>query len=221
MNDISKLEDISALTDGEMSEAAISAFLAQMNSPQEKQTWDIYHQIGDVLRSDDLAVPVSADFAKKFSARFASEPVILLPETHRKNKQSEGFPYLRTYMGMASATAAAIFALLVIPPLLHQKDQSATSVQVAQNAQSRGAAAPIQLASAPVLVNESPQQVVSNDAEAVVAGKAVNEKPDVRVEMLRDPRIDSYLLAHQRFSPSIGSTQYVTRANAVSGTPEK
>ena len=48
----------------------------------------------------------------------------------------------------------------------------------------------------------------------------VQSKPSEQIEMLRDPRLDSYLMAHQKFSPSIGNgTQFVTHANAVSANP--
>jgi hypothetical protein len=53
---------------------------------------------------------------------------------------------------------------------------------------------------------------ISKDAE--FAPKLENQ-----VEMLRDPRLDSYLLAHQKVSPSLDNgARYIQRANVVSST---
>jgi len=49
-------EQISALADGELVDQQIDIALAVLRKPEEQVTWDLYHQIGDVLRSDEMGL---------------------------------------------------------------------------------------------------------------------------------------------------------------------
>src|SRR5450830_1595764 len=73
-------EQISALADGELVDAHINVALAVLREPEEQITWDLYHQIGDVLRSEDMAFAVSGVFAAKMRARLDAEPAIIAPQ---------------------------------------------------------------------------------------------------------------------------------------------
>ena len=224
MTETSKNENISALLDGEIDNTALDAIFADLDSTESKDTWELYHRIGDVLRSDDLATPLSTDFNQRFAARFASEPVILMPKMHVRNeaKESDKPQYLRSYMSVATAAIAALFAFVFLPQWLQLNQTQMQTVQMS------GAAAPVsanklQLASASVTADLPAQ--AQNGAQIGPSAdlpKSVNEPQGTQIEMLRDPRIDSYLIAHQKFSPAISAgTQYVTRANAVSSPAEK
>lgn len=222
MTETRKNENISALLDSEIDDVALDAILADLDSTESKDVWGLYHRIGDVLRSDDLATPLSADFNQRFAARFASEPVILMPEMHVRNemKESDKPQYLRSYLSVATAAVAALFAFIFVPQLL-QLNQ--TQVQTAQMSASDSpdSSNKLQLASASVTPG-LPAQVATQNEPSADRSKVMNERQGAQVEMLRDPRIDSYLIAHQKFSPAISAgTQYVTRANAVSGSSEK
>lgn len=224
MTETSKNENISALLDGEIDNAALDAIFADLDSTESKDTWELYHRIGDVLRSDDLATPLSTDFNQRFAARFASEPVILMPKMHVRNeaKESDKPQYLRSYMSVATAAVAALFAFVFLPQWLQLNQTQMQTVQMS------GAAAPVsanklQLASASVTADLPAQaQNGAKNGPSADLPKSVNEPQGTQIEMLRDPRIDSYLIAHQKFSPAISAgTQYVTRANAVSSPAEK
>ena len=222
MTETSKKENISALLDSELDDVALDAILADLDSTESKDVWGLYHRIGDALRSDDLATSLSADFNQRFSERFANEPVILMPNMHIKNetKESDKPQYLRSYLSVATAAVAALFAFIFVPQLL-QLNQ--TQVQTAQmsGGNSLGFSNKLQLASASVTPGLSAQVGAQNEPSADLS-KLANERQGAQVEMLRDPRIDSYLIAHQKFSPAISAgAQYVTRANAVSGSSEK
>jgi sigma-E factor negative regulatory protein RseA len=222
MTETRKNENISALLDGEIDDVALDAILTDMDSTESKDVWGLYHHIGDVLRSDDLATPLSTDFNQRFAARFASEPAILMPKMHVKNeaKESDKPQYLRSYLSVATAAVAALFAFVFVPQLLQLNQNQLQTVQVSEIVSPKSANK-LQLASAPVTPDLSTKELAQVEP-AVESSKQVNERQTAPVEMLRDPRIDSYLIAHQKFSPAISAgTQYVTRANAVSGPAEK
>ncbi|MFZ6776152.1 sigma-E factor negative regulatory protein [Undibacterium sp. Ji83W] len=214
-------ESISAMADGELSDAQLDSLLASLNEAESKDAWEIYHQIGDVLRSEELAVTFSADFSQRFSEKLNAEPVILAPAAMQKSKAQDKQgkqKFLGAYAAVASMAAAAAFAFIMIPQLqsfqakpdatnqISSKSTNAGSVQLANHTENPGINT--------LAVNESAKQ-----ASQLMAG---NDKKPVEIDMLRDPRIDSYLMAHQRFSPAINNgAQYVTHANAVSSASEK
>ena len=211
--DDTQFDNISAMIDGELSNAqwaSAIARLADANNQAGKQTWEIYHQIGDVLRSDDLAVSLSPGFSVRFSALLDAEPVVLAPKIdpvpampEASNVISFKQPRLARYVAMTSMAAAASVAFFMAPQIIPFFGvQSNSGIVISKVEQSNKIQADgIQLASNSS--NPEPQT-----------------KPSEQIEMLRDPRLDSYLMAHQKFSPSIGNgTQFVTHANAVTANP--
>lgn len=215
MKNTTQQENLSALMDGEIDDAQLEAAIAELIASDDKTNWDIYHQIGDVLRSDDLAQPMSADFTARFAARFESEPVLLVPALHQRpadaGKSGLRQSLLRSYAGVAGIAAAAMLALVIAPKLL----QPAAVTE--QTPLARNSTPELQLASARVRTSTTPPVAASDSAEQTAKTANGNQ-----MDMLRDPRIDSYLIAHQRFSPAISSgAQYVTRANVVTPAAEK
>jgi sigma-E factor negative regulatory protein RseA len=73
---------LSALADGDATDSeAARAFQAWRDDPDARASWHAYQLIGDVLRSEDLAVEPAADesFLVALRARLADEPVVLAP----------------------------------------------------------------------------------------------------------------------------------------------
>lgn len=66
-------EHISAFVDGASPVADVELALAALQGDDGRQTWALYHTIGDVLRVDP-GPQLSADFAAKLTARLAQEP---------------------------------------------------------------------------------------------------------------------------------------------------
>src|SRR5688500_8447097 len=82
-SDPSALENLSALTDGELDSAAAARACARWrDDPSQRSAWHAYQLIGDVLRSDDLASTARRDaaFLAALRTRLAAEPVVLAPE---------------------------------------------------------------------------------------------------------------------------------------------
>ena len=71
---------LSALADGEAAAAQAGCELWR-DDAQARATWHTYHLIGDVLRSDDLAVRPARDaaFLAALRERLAAEPTVLAP----------------------------------------------------------------------------------------------------------------------------------------------
>lgn len=205
-------QSISSLLDGELNDAQLDAALASLadvSKRDEREAWAIYHQIGDVLRSDDLAITLSPDFSSKFSVLLDAEPVLLAPQARTALSKTSNSPVkqgVARYMAMTSMAAAAAVAFLMAPQIIPLFGApSSSGMQMAR-------------------LNVPANVVVSTQNPGVqLASNPLNAEPvvqsDNQIDMLRDPRLDSYLLAHQKFSPAMANaSQYVTRANAVSAT---
>jgi sigma-E factor negative regulatory protein RseA len=170
-------EQVSAFADGELADQQIDGLLAAMHKDDSCADWELYHRIGDVLRSDDMDVTMSPDFAARMAARLELEPTIIAPSASVSTSAvTETAPARRPLKrwalpGMVAAAAVASVAFITTPHLM------------------------VAMKGAPS--DAAPAAASANAPEGVV---------------LRDPRIDEYLLAHQRFSPSVYSTAQYARS---------
>ncbi|MCP3654954.1 sigma-E factor negative regulatory protein [Herbaspirillum sp.] len=222
-------EQISALADGELStEEMTLAFAALRSSKDAQDAWEDYHRIGEVLRSEEMDVSLSAGFSAKMSALLDAEPTIVAPQAavaepvkaaaaapvvqavaaangdHRASRPGR---LVRFLMPSAAAAAAAVAAVFVAMPQ-----------QAVVTADAKVAAPVAQVASAPVNVPSAIATVADTNGNP----QNVNQLSSLaqQGEVKRDPRIDDYLFAHQRFSPSYSSAQY-TRSAAFSSDADK
>lgn len=223
--DTTKQERISALLDNQLTDAQLDMALASLSAAdhaESKEAWEIYHQIGDVLRSDDLSFNLSADFSSKMKALLDAEPVVLAPQ--RQLSQASSTPAEPTlsftnrsrfsrYMTMSGVAAAVLLAFVLVPQI--PSNSGGDNLQANFNTQANVAQintpsnTPSSASQNSSLTNGDLVQLVSNTTAPEVKAKLSDQ-----IEMLRDPRLDSYLQAHQKFSPSIeNGTQYATRAN--------
>lgn len=209
-------EQISTLADGELGSEEMTIALAALRSSQDGcDAWEVYHQIGDVLRSEDMGISLSAGFSARMSALLDAEPAIVAPQAsvevagraavqaaaangdHRAVRPRSKN---RFFLPGAAAAAAVVAAVFVAMPQ-----------QAVVNADS--GASPVQVASAPVIVPSAISTVSASGA----AGDGAQNVTQLSTlaqqgEVKRDPRIDDYLFAHQRFSPSYSSAQYARSA---------
>lgn len=188
-------EQISALADGELPEQHIDKVLAALRQPEARADWDLYHQIGDAMRSDDMAVAMSPDFAARMAARLDAEPTIIAPVEPRaddaaRKAPSRGEARRWAVPSMVAAAAMASAAFLATPQLMVAMKGGDTS---------------------------APQQAIASaDAQADVVSVSAPEGV-----VLRDPRIDDYLMAHQRISPPVHGTAQFARSAAFASEPGK
>jgi sigma-E factor negative regulatory protein RseA len=99
-------EWLSAFIDGETGDEDFSEALAR---PGLRADWDVYHLIGDVMRSPGLAQPLHAGFSAKVAAAIASEPAIVAAPRRavprrRKFVTRYGLPGLAAAAAVASVT---------------------------------------------------------------------------------------------------------------------
>jgi sigma-E factor negative regulatory protein RseA len=173
-------ERISVFADGETSDEQLEIALADLRQDDAKETWELYHRIGDILRSDEMDVPMSAAFSARMAASLAAEPALMAPKRTSNSARTGARRF--ALPGVLAAAAAAV-AFVGTPQLI-----------VAL--QGQPAAAP-------------PLAVVADggvERTALTAGARSGQ-------VLREQGIDEYLMAHQRFSPSVySSAQYARSA---------
>lgn len=121
-------EQISALADGELDDAQAREVLDRLGDPALRSLWDRYHQLGDVIRSDDMGASMSADFSDRFAARLAAEPPLLVA----KRGPAGG---LRAWPAALAAVAAAATGFFIAPGIFGDGDAPKGGiVQVARTA---------------------------------------------------------------------------------------
>ena len=108
-------ERISVFADGETSDEQLDIALADLRNEDGKTTWELYHQIGDLLRSDEMAIPLSAGFSASMAARLAAEPALVAPAVTARARKS-GVRRI-ALPGMLAAAAAAV-AFVGTPQLM-------------------------------------------------------------------------------------------------------
>jgi sigma-E factor negative regulatory protein RseA len=182
-------EQISAFADGELAEQHMDLVLASLRQTEGKDDWELYHQIGDVLRSDDMAVSLSSGFAARMAARLEMESTIVAP-IHTQSVQSASSQLEEQREGLISGRR------------LRMRRRWALSGMAA-------------VAAAAVAFVATPQLMVAT-SNAPASGSSASQSIMVAAQapegvVLRDPRIDDYLLAHQHFSPSVFSTAQYAR----------
>ena len=173
---------LSTLLDGELnandSHAAERACALWRDDAQARHDWHAWHLIGDVMRSDELARAPAQDvaFLSRLRERLATEPVVLAPEVLAASAPAAA-PRRRSLWMLPTAMAAG-FAAVAVVLLVARTGPPAAAPELAS-----GAASGLSLASVPGATRSS-----------AAAGSA----------LLRDPRLDSYLRAHQtaRGSPA-------------------
>jgi sigma-E factor negative regulatory protein RseA len=176
-------ERISAFADGELADSEIELVLKDLQTPAGRAAWDEYHRIGDLARSEDMNVPLSASFSARMAARLEAEPTILAPAAAAQNQQKRQTQTRRYAAPALGAAAMAALAFLVTPQVL--KSMKGETGQ-----------------SAPAVVAASGQSPALSEHAAVIAAAT----PAVHKPGLRD--VDTYVLAHQRVSPSLSSSEH-------------
>ncbi len=209
-NDVTKREQISALADGQLHGDAFADAMRCAGDDEGMATWQLYHLVGDVLRSGELA---RADGGNALLSRvrdqlaqeaplqrpvvLAQDPVVAVVAQAQLPAANASVFRWKMVAGVASLAAVAAIGW--------------SSVGVLQGG---GASATGQLASAPA---SSIQAAAVPPAPVVAVADS-----DGQQVMLRDPRLDELLAAHKQF----GSTSALQMPagflrNATFATPSR
>ncbi|MBC7514645.1 MAG: histidine kinase [Herminiimonas sp.] len=180
---------ISAFADGSLDVAQHAQLLLALEQPAALQTWEAYHCIGDVLRSSETVIDLSAGFASKMADLMAAEPAHSVAATVVEAGIDNGVdgPWqvaamVRRFGTRGAGVAAAVVLAIVAIPKLGDLQYAGSSVASISAPAGNGSV------------------------------MSVNATGDV----LRNPQIDEYLLAHQRYSPSVYSTAQLARSATFS-----
>lgn len=178
-------ETVSALMDGQLRGADASAALQMMASDEARECWQVYHLVGDVLRSTDLAAcGHDSAFVARLSARLQQEaaPVARVPAPSpiqvrdvAQPAANDGVFRWKMVAGLASFAAVAAIgwgALGSIGP------QPGAGAQLARSAAPAVGTTQVMALAAPV--------------------PAASQAADMAPVMLRDARLDELLAAHRQ-----------------------
>ena len=105
------LESLSAYMDGELQVEYRDGFLADVKLDQGlRAQWSVYHCIGDVLRSDDMACH-SSSFVRNFGTRIEAEPYLFAPGVAKSFAAQQAAK--RRSWRMPASIAAGVAAVVV------------------------------------------------------------------------------------------------------------
>jgi sigma-E factor negative regulatory protein RseA len=183
-------EQLSALADGELDPSGVARACSRWRAGEASHaTWHVYHLIGDVLRSEDLATAAERDHAGLASlrARLATEPVIVAPasiiqsggsatEAGRSRRRTLTWGAMSAVAAGFATVAGVLFVLRAPPGEADSQGQS--------------------LAARPGSLGPNSQAVALRPAEQEPLVLTADGK------LVRDARLDRYLDAHKHFSGS-------------------
>lgn len=203
MNDSDNLRaQVSALLDGQLKGDEFAHTVERVCLQEElRSTWHAYHVVGDVLRSGEhVACQDSSLFLSKFRERLAAEgvpsqaaaPVVDAIRPVQVEAANEPVFRWKLVAGLASVAAAAAIgwnwsASVIQAPGGAEVAQAQPGIRAVQQQQQY-------LGAMPVLTSSmTPANVSQTVATKVLVGES--QTPQV---MLRDPRLDALLEAHQQ-----------------------
>jgi sigma-E factor negative regulatory protein RseA len=194
---------VSALADGHLQgEAFAQAIEAVCAEGESRAAWQVYHVVGDVLRSGSHA-PCSdtSAFLARFQQRLAAEPVVtapmpvaapvVLPVQRRAEAANEPVFRWKLVAGAASLMAVAAISWTLVGNGA-AVPQSGAQLAVAAPQQQMQVQPAVNSVLAAAAVNSDQPAANMLTPTRVIVG---NGNPQV---MLRDPRLDQLLEAHQQ-----------------------
>jgi len=178
-------EQISALMDGECQNQELNQTLASLRAASHQHDWEIYHQIGDILNSNELSIRLSDDFNTRFNAKLRD---CVLSEPDRFTPSQKISTHFTGKIAYALAAMLAL-ATILVPQFAGHDGAEVRAPYIAGQFMSANYADPSQSSLNTVATNK----------------KVDNSRSESQTTMLRDPLIDRYLAAHQRYSNSMYS----------------
>lgn len=178
IDELSKREKLSALADGQLDGDAWREAVSFASGEEGQATWELYHLVGDVLRSSDLAQPTNPAFMARLRDQLAQESVLQRP--------------IEPAMGVVAsnmdvAANASVFRWKMAAGFASLAAVAAIGWTSMASLQGPGTASGGQLAAIP-------EHVAAPAAPVVAVADS-----DGQQVMIRDPRLDELLAAHKQF----------------------
>lgn len=189
MNKDDMNERLSALVDGRLDAEELAAALAfAVEGEDGRATWQLYHLVGDVLRSPDLARLADPAFMQRLRAQLTKETLAAQPRT-----LVQATLMAPTSTAATSAANASVFRWKMLAGLASLAALGVIGLSALAPLQGGGfVGVPVQ-----------PQAVAPAEPLVTVADA------DGQQVMIRDPRLDELLTAHKQFG-SMSTVQMPT-----------
>lgn len=179
IDELSQREQLSALADGQLQDGEWRDAVSFACGDEGRSTWELYHLVGDVMRSSELARPANPAFMARLREQIAQETISPRP--------AEPLVAVVAAAGVDRAANASVFRWKMVAGVASLAAVAAIGWTSLATLQGTGQAPGGHLASAPTrsVVPAAPVvAVVDSDGQQV---------------MLRDPRLDELLAAHKQF----------------------
>ena len=183
---------MSALADGEADAAGCAQASAAWATGDAAacRGWHVYHLIGDVLRSEDLAVGPDRDdaFLRRLRLRLADEPAVPVPQSVAAVSSSMAHAPKASIVAASRSTRRWMFPTALAASVMGLGTMWAASQwglfgpAASSSAQLAGAALP-------------PAQVTAVAEQTA----AITEAVPVGGKLVRDAQLDRYLRAHREY----------------------
>lgn len=183
VSDLARREQLSALADGQLTGQELEQALTFATQAEGESTWQLYHLVGDVLRSSDLAAPANPDFMARLRGELAKEVPVVRPQPLVPSNPVVASP-------MNDAANASVFRWKVVASFASLAAVAAIGWTSWTGLQGMGGTGGGhgQLAMS--------TEAVSSPAAAPTLAVADADGQQV---MIRDPRLDELLAAHKQF----------------------
>ena len=192
-------EQLSALADGQLDDAAFEQAMQFAHEEEGRTSWQLYHLVGDVLRSPELAhhAADSSAFLQRLQQRWADEPALSRPV---QASLQAAVPLQLPVV--PEAATASVFQWKMVAGLASMAALAVVGWSSWSSLQSvpSGTAMAV-LSSAPVAASATVPVAAPPALTLAQANTAPASQPQLPAEqiMLRDPRLDELLAAHQQF----------------------
>lgn len=183
-NPLTGRELLSALADGQLHGEELTRALAYAEESEGHATWQVYHLVGDVLRSPELARPARPDFMAGLRAQLAQEGGAVRPQAPTQLEVVAPV--------MENAANASVFRWKMVAGFASLAAVAAigwTSLSALQDGGALNPSGGAQLARSPE----------SNPGAGAAPVVAVADAEGGSQVMIRDPRLDELLAAHKQF----------------------
>jgi len=121
---------ISAWMDGDDTASMPEAVLSE----QGRQTWQVYHLIGDTLRTPELAIPHTSDLRARVAQALVTEPAIIASPRPAQvdSTQKRAGKVWRTIIWPSVAMAAAVASVVWVARPFLLPDSGVSGAQMAE-----------------------------------------------------------------------------------------